>query len=49
MKPTRTSPSVATKPKTLTPVDYVVETPAARLHSVEEFINELEEGVCSGL
>ena len=45
MKPTRTSPSVTTKPKTLNPVDYVAKTPADRLHSVEEFIDKLEEAV----
>jgi hypothetical protein len=45
MKSTRTSPSVATKPKTLNPVDYVARTPAYRLHSVEEFIDKLQDAV----
>jgi hypothetical protein len=49
MEKTCTSSSVATEQKIHQPVDYVSKTPSERLHSVEEFIDKLEEAVCARL
>ena len=47
MEKTFTSSSVATEQKIHQPVDYVSKTPSERLHPAEEFIDKLEEVVCT--
>jgi hypothetical protein len=45
METVYTSPSAAIGRKKHKPVDYVSSTPTERLHTVEEFVDKLEEAV----